>query len=129
MYYIYYRIKCLFKKYKIPLEIYAIKNVTYWMTYSLQYYPSDEQMRMRANYRHLMPGLQALRGWLQSRYEQEVNFEYCQLNDLGGDIDQLDMSRELAHKQPGNEVLYKLEEQAPTKAHLIPSRAEGNTEI
>ena len=76
-----------------------------------------------------MPGLQLLRGWLQSWYKQEANFEYCRLNDLGGNIDQLNMSRELVHKRPGNEVLYKPEQQAPTKARLISGGVEGNTEI
>ena len=82
MYYMYYRIRRLFKKHKIPLKIYVIKNTTPWMSYSLQTYTADDQMKMMDDHHDLMPDLHALRVWLQRRYHQEAEWECHKLRDM-----------------------------------------------
>ena len=126
MYYCFYHIRHLFK---IPLEIYAIKNVMPWASYSLQHHSNHNQTSMRVTYSYLMPSLQRLRVWLQKCYEQEAEHECQKLCEFRGDINQLHMSRSEANVRPGNEKLYKPEEQAKANTRLIPTGAEGNLEI
>ena len=129
MLYVFYCIKWIFKKYRIPLEIYAIKTPIPWTSYSFDHYTTDDQMKMRATYKDLMESLHHLKGWLQSCYEQEATYEHRKLKELGGEIDDLNMARESEHKWLGNEKLYKPEAKAKMEVWYIPGGAKGNTEI
>ena len=90
MYYIFYRMEVLFKKWNIQtIPLYAMKATTLWGRVGAKGFASNEMTRLRVASEAEQEEMQQLRKWLQKRYQREAKRECETLARHEGDFDQL----------------------------------------